>query len=190
MKIKWRHFIFVILSLNLSCAHKTTSNGRLQIGEVREKIKSQWEKLGFKYVAEDDTNFEFQPNLQTSSLQKITYKILEFNTSEAATQHLMNRRLTVQRLYQLSSEPYFGTPDESNCRENISVEEPVEQSSREVKASLRLLANFKYVLGDCLIQNNHFRVYMALQVRDAIFIEAKAYVPILEKTPLWPFVGF
>lgn len=84
---------------------------------------------------------------------------LTFENPAKARSYVLERRLSLQRLYQLTSEPYFGTPEEQDCKDNIDTGGRIIKIKNGEAFSLRLLSNKHHALGDCLKENNDFKAY-------------------------------
>lgn len=84
---------------------------------------------------------------------------LTFENPAKARSYALERRLSLQRLYQLTSEPYFGTPEEQDCKDNIDTSGRIIKIKNGEAFSLKLLSNKYHALGDCLEENNDFKAY-------------------------------
>ncbi len=82
----------------------------------------------------------------------------EFDNGQQALSFFMEKRLLLQRLYQLTSEPYFGKPEKQECDNSIDVTAAITQVSSKKSYHLKMLANEEFALGDCLLRNNFYRV--------------------------------
>ncbi|MFA6237001.1 MAG: hypothetical protein WC635_06705 [Bacteriovorax sp.] len=88
-------------------------------------------------------------------------KIVEdFQTAQEAEEFFLSKRLEYVRIYELGAEPYFGTPLQQVCDNNIDIKADVKTIGKNKFFYLRMLANKFDVIGDCLKENNHhFVIY-------------------------------
>ncbi|MBC7537181.1 MAG: hypothetical protein H7281_00045 [Bacteriovorax sp.] len=84
----------------------------------------------------------------------------EFTRREEAKDFFLSKRLEYVRMYELTSEPYFGTPTQQLCDNNIDNKAEIKSFGENEFFYLRMLANKYDVIGDCLKENNdHYVIY-------------------------------
>ncbi len=104
-----------------------------------------------------------------------------FENNLKARSYALERRLALQRLYQLTSEPYFGTPEEVDCKGNIDTSGNFQKIKGGEVFSMRLLSNKNHALGDCLKENNDFKAYYKFYLCDNWVYEFRIYRSLLDQ---------
>ena len=79
---------------------------------------------------------------------------IHFKTAIEAKEYFYDRRLQLQRLYEMTSEPYFGKPKEKDCKNSVDTSGSIIDFKKGQYFKMKLLANDHLALGDCLPSNN------------------------------------
>jgi hypothetical protein len=79
---------------------------------------------------------------------------ISFSSSKEALVYILERRLQIQRMYENTTEPYFGKPEEIKCKKNIDLEGTLQKASWGSYISLQILVNDQLAIGDCLPEHN------------------------------------
>lgn len=114
------------------------------------------------------------------------FNTMTFVSSTEALAYAMDRRLQIQRLYENSSEPYFGKPEEKNCRENVGLEGKIQQVNGGSFFSLQILVNDNFAIGDCLLENNSQKALYEFLICNNIVYEYRSFFKLQEN---WPKVS-
>lgn len=121
-------------------------------------------------------------HLKNSSVKSVENTIVLKNEAEALN-YLFEKRLQIMRLYELSSEPYFGKPEEKLCQDNIDIAGKIIKIPGGQYFKMRVLVNENFAIGDCLKENNTFNaIYLFVQCREKI-TEGKQYYRYEEDDP-------
>lgn len=81
-------------------------------------------------------------------------RLQKFQSEDEAFNYALDRRITIQRFHQLKSEPYFGTPSQKECSENLNLTGMIENIHLGKYFYLKVLVNNQFAMGDCLKENN------------------------------------
>ena len=156
--MKNKSFIFVLLiNVFLSgCADQQKSP---------EKLSSVLKRL-----SSNGTFIKWREDSSEHWLRKVS-----FVNSKLAQDYILERRLNLQRLYEVTAEPYFGKPEEKNCKENINTIGNIIKISGGQFFSLELLSNKNHALGDCLKENNDLNVLYQFYVCGQYVFEYRIY---------------
>jgi hypothetical protein len=101
---------------------------------------------------------------------ELWHRVLNFKTPELAVNYFLQRRLDLQRLYELTSEPYFGTPKQKDCKDNIDISAKILPLFNGLYYQLKMLENENFALGDCLVENNKMvAVYEFYQCKNIVY---------------------
>lgn len=125
--------------------HITIFLGLLIIGCAKTEIKLN----SSKYFSNDE--FEIT---KISETEAIWFREQSFKDAREALNYILDRRLTIQRFHQLSAEPYFGTPEQKKCEDNIDVSGDIIPILNGKYFRVQVLVNQYYSMGDCLRENN------------------------------------
>jgi len=94
-----------------------------------------------------------------------------FKSEQEALNFFYSRRLDYLRFYELSSEPYFGTPDEVDCKNNINIEGKISDSDDKKFYFLKMIEDEKENFTDCLFVEGRRALYLgSIQCRQKVFI--------------------
>ena len=119
---------------------------------------------------------------QTNKPNDIDNVIL-FPSEQEARNYFLQQRLNIQRLYELTSEPYFGTSKEKDCRANIDIKADILMIRGGEYFQVRVLVNSYYALGDCLNENNNQNaIYQYVLCHKEVGI-LKLYYPLDHEQP-------
>lgn len=123
---------------------------------------------------------------QETTAFKILINRVSFPSSQDALVYMLERRLQIQRLYENSSEPYFGKPEEKKCKENIELDGRLKKEIWGEFLSLNVLVNDHLAIGDCMLENNTKRALYEFYHCDKEVIERRSYTDINVKLPKAP----
>lgn len=111
---------------------------------------------------------------------------ISFPSGKEALVYVLERRLQIQRLYENSSEPYFGKPQEKDCRKNVDLDGKLQHESWGSFLYLKILVNDHLAIGDCLIENNSKRALYEFYICKNEVVELRSYVGINAELPNAP----
>jgi len=103
---------------------------------------------------------------------------ISFLKNNEAKEYMLNRKLSLQRLYEITSEPYFGLPAAVDCKDNIDTKGELIKIAGGEFFSLKLLSNNKFALGDCLKENNDLQAIYQFYLCDKDVYEYRHYIPL------------
>lgn len=113
----------------------------------------------------------------------LTIHHIEFETELLARQYAMERRLLVLRKFETMIEPYFGTVNAKNCRENLKSDILISSEGQFVAVIKLLSYGPERLLHDCLEANNTDRVMIEFLVCDKNFYDIRNYYPLAQENP-------
>ncbi len=101
----------------------------------------------------------------------------QFDDYKVAYNFALNKRLLLQRMYETTSEPYFGKPEEKLCSSNIDLSGKIHKFNDFFSSfKLKMLSNENYVLGDCLLENNSFIAHYSFFICKENVFEIRQYI--------------
>lgn len=112
------------------------------------------------------------------------FQAIDFSSPAEALSYAMERRLQIQRMYENSSEPYFGKPEEVKCKNNIDIEGVLRSVRGGSMFFLNILVNDHHAIGDCLLEHNTQRAVYEFLICDKKVYEYRTFFKIQETLPL------
>ncbi len=126
------------------------------------------------YLLESRSDFIKINNINNS---KVWHRVEHFKNKNEAESYFRQRRLELQRLYELTSEPYFGTSLARDCSKNIDVSGEIKKNKSGEYYFLKMLGNENFALGDCLKKNNYYYVRYEFYLCGGDVFEVRSFFP-------------
>ena len=114
------------------------------------------------------------------------YNRISFPTSKEALVYIFERRLQLQRLYEATSEPYFGKPEEKLCKQNIDLEGKLHKENWGSYLYLQILVNDHLAVGDCMLEHNTKKALYEFYLCNSEVLELRSFVDINGTLPRSP----
>lgn len=112
---------------------------------------------------------------------------LELSSKKEAQEYLMERRLLLLRMFDVQSEPYFGTANAQECQDNL-MDGKLLKKDQVLHVVIRLLARGKNLLiHDCLKKNNTHWLKVELLTCDSTFFDIRSPVLLSKPVPSMDF---
>lgn len=136
------------------------------------------------FIASSCSNYSHQASNLTEDFSIKRYndnrsqwaRLQKFKSEAEAFSYALDRRITIQRFHQLKSEPYFGTPAQKECSENLDLNGKIEEIPFGKHFYLKVLVNDQYAMGDCLKENNTKEAYYEFFIcKNGHLIEVRHY---------------
>lgn len=116
--------------------------------------------------------------IKLENKKEVWTRLQVFNSKQEALNYALDRRLSIQRFHEIKSEPYFGTPAQKNCDDNIDTLGEIIPVKNGMRFFLRVLANEHYAMGDCLKENNSQEAYYEFYIcNNGQLVESRHYQP-------------
>ncbi|MBC7539659.1 MAG: hypothetical protein H7281_12620 [Bacteriovorax sp.] len=126
-------------------------------------------------------------NQNKKNEDQLEQRIVELKTETAAISYLLEKRLHLLRFFELSSDPYFGTTTEKNCKNNIDIRANIIKITNGKYFQVQILVNNYHAIGDCLKENNtQNAIYQYVQCGNKV-LETKLFYPYDQTFSTLPF---
>ncbi|MBC7539768.1 MAG: hypothetical protein H7281_13185 [Bacteriovorax sp.] len=123
---------------------------------------------------------------QKSKQSEALVNRISFPSSKEALVYILERKLQIQRLYENTSEPYFGKPEEKKCRNNVDLDGKLQKASWGRFIYLQILVNDYLAIGDCMLENNTKKALYEFYLCNNEVLELRSYTDINGKLPKAP----